>query len=357
MKTLNIMSLDFDYKAALRGFESAIVTRQWNGIGTMELVISGEIPNAGLIAEDDILWFDKEYDNAFIVERVEKELAGSTFIYHITANHLSVLLHDFITIPPTGYDVDTRTGTREAVVRSCVDANCINPTEAARKQYPLVLGAVIGAGAVITEQTKLEPLSDAISRILAPENLGWRVCLDVPDRRFVFEVCTGVDRSAGQSTTNRVLFGLKYGNIGGFRQVLDKAAAKTVAYVVGEGGALVEVDLSGGGRRKEVCVDAKSIGGTGELTERGQQALAQAVQTDSVECTALDRQFAYRTDYDLGDFVTVVLGPNDYRNFQIRQVKEISEQGNITVTPVFGIPERTIGTVISAMAKQLNAVR
>ena len=54
MKTLNVMGMDFTYKAALQGYESAIVTRAWNGIGTLELSINSGLPNADLIWQDDI---------------------------------------------------------------------------------------------------------------------------------------------------------------------------------------------------------------------------------------------------------------------------------------------------------------
>ncbi len=360
MKTLHVMTLDFNYKAALRGYQSAIIKRVFNGIGSLELVISEEIPNAGLISENDIVWFDREYIKAFIVESIETTLSGSVMLYKITANHLNVLLRDYITLPPSGEDTDIRIGTREEVVKDWVDQNCIHPDNPARAQYPLVLSGTGGYGDTITEQSRFAPLSDEIIRVLLPEDLGWRVELDLESSCFVFTVLEGVNRTSEQSINNRILFGLRYGNIAGFRKVTDIMSTKTAAYIGGKGeGAtrlLVEVDNAGGGRRKEVFIDAQDIGTTNELVERGQQALSDAAAVNSFEFEALSRQFQYERDYDLGDFVTFVIDKNSVLHLQIKEVREIYEQGLITVKPVFGAPEKTLGKAIGKLSNRISSL-
>ncbi|WP_128426284.1 Gp37-like protein [Gudongella oleilytica] len=360
MKTLNVMSLDFTYKAAIRGYQSAIIKRVWNGIGSLELVISEEIPNASLISENDIIWFDHEYHKAFIIEHIETELSGSVMTYRITANHINVLLHDYITIPPSGEDTDARTGSREQVVRYWVEENCIDPDNPARVQYPLVLSETGGFGGTITEQSRFATLSEEITRVLLPDDLGWRVDLDLEHSRFVFKVLDGVNRTSVQSENNRILFGLRYGNIAGFRKVKDVISAKTVAYIGGQGDGstrlVVELDNAAGGRRKELFVDAQDIGTINELAERGYQALSDAAAVNSFEFEALSRQFQYEADYDLGDFVTVVIDKDTFQHLQIRELREIYEQGNISVKPVFGTPERTLGRTVVGVAKQLSSL-
>lgn len=360
MKTLNVMGMDFTYKAALQGYESAIVTRAWNGIGTLELSINSGLPNADLIWQDDILWFDTDYHKAHIIEKIEITQQGSKKLYKITASHINVLLRDFITIPPAYYSYDTRNGTREQIVRAWVTENAISPTDPARAQYPIELGELQGLGDTITEQTRLKVLSDEIGRIMEPEDLGWRLELDIPNTRYLFKVYAGVDRTAGQSVNSRILFGIKYGNVAGYRKIKDSSAAKTVAYVGGQGEGsdrnIVEVDASGSGRRKEAFIDARDTNETAELTERGLQTLAEQAPVDSYEFEALNRQFTYETDYDLGDFVTVVMDKNTYQDLQIQKISEIYEQGNISVVPEFGKSERTIGQAINAVSKKIDVL-
>jgi hypothetical protein len=236
----------------------------------------------------------------------------------------------------------------------------ITPSNPTRAQYPVALDTYSPIGATITEQTRLKNLYEEISRVLSTENLGWVLELDGPNHQFLFKVLEGVDRTAGQSTNSRVLFGLSYGNISGYRKVKDALAARTVAIVGGQGEGsgrtIVEVDASGSGRRKETFVDARDVESETELTERGLQAIAELEAINAFEFQTLNRQFIYETDYDLGDFVTVVIDKADSQDLQIRKITEVYERGNITVTPEFGKPERSIGSAFSSMNQKFDAV-
>lgn len=353
------MDIQFNYKAAIRGYESVVLTRTWNDIGNLNLVINSEITNADLIQLDDIIWFDNEYNKAFIIEKIETTLAGSAKIYNIKASHLNTLLKDFITIPATGDDYDVVSGTREQIVRSWVQKNCIAPDELSRVQYQVLLGEIQGLGDTITEQTRFKVLSEEIIRILSTEDLGWVLELDITNQSFVFKVCKGIDRTTTQNSNGRVLFGLKYGNISEYKKVEDSSPQKNVAYVGGQGEGvtrnIVKVEILGT-RKKEIFVDARDANTTEELRERGLQTLSETGAVNTYEFETLDRQFVYEKDYEIGDFVTIIIDKNDYQHLQIQKVKEIYEQGNISIVPEFGKPERTIGKVISSVAKKLEAL-
>lgn len=359
VKTLHVMAFDFAYKAAIRGYESAVLTRVWNGLGDLEVTINAGVPNSALITHNDILWFDADYHKAFIVERIESEQQGSDKVYMIKAQHLSSLLLDFVTVPPSGaYDIQT--GTREEIVRAWVENNCIFPADASRAQYPIVLDSDGGLGDLTADQTRYKNLFDEIQRILLPQDLGFGLELDPGNERFVFRVYAGTDRTSGQTTNSRILFGLKFGNIAGYKRLKDAAAAKTVAFVAGQGEAadrtIVEVDAAGTGRRREVFVDARDTDDSAELAERGLQSLAELGAVDSYEFEALNRQFTYETDYDLGDFVTIVTDRDEYQDLQIQRITEVYERGNIRVIPEFGKTQRTIGQAVNAVSKKIGSL-
>lgn len=204
MKTLNVLSFALAYKAALRGYTSAVVERTWNGIGRLTLVVGADIPGATSIAEDDILFFDHELGKCFLVEAVQEQLSDGAKTLTITAPALECLLADYVTLPPAGSAYDARTGTREQVVRAWVDANAVSPADAARHQYPIVLGAYRGLGDTVTDQTRYANLADEVTRILSPQDLGWRLRLDLAAGAFVFEVVEGVDRTLDAPITRRV---------------------------------------------------------------------------------------------------------------------------------------------------------
>lgn len=205
MKTLHVMTLDFIQKAAIRNFESATIERKWNGIDKLHLRLSADAVNAGELIEDRVIWFDREYTKGFIIEAVLKTLVNRTVMLNIEALHINSLLGDYITIPASGSATDEQTGTREQVVRAWVDNNVINPVDSSREQYTIVLGSYQGIGETITEATRYKPLVDEISTVLAVEDLGWNLEIDLENSQFVFNVLEGTDRTQTATPTNETV--------------------------------------------------------------------------------------------------------------------------------------------------------
>lgn len=235
MRILNVMSLDFTYLASIGGYEGAIIERNWNGVSYLTLKINKEIPNADTLVQDRILWFDKEYHNGFIIERVLEKLENNTKMLEITASSLHALVRDYITIPPVGFDEHSVSDNREGIVRAFVNSNCINPADSSRVQYPLILGTDNNYGSSTVCSTRLKNLADEVSRVLAVEFLGWRVDIDLSAKKFVFKVLKGVNRTIGQAVNSRIIFGTKYGNMSRYEKTQDSLSAKNVAYVGGQG--------------------------------------------------------------------------------------------------------------------------
>jgi len=352
-KVLNVMSLTFTYKAAIRGYESIVIQRVWNGISRFTMNINSEVTNANLIEADDIVWFDNEYNKAFIIETIEETLNGDSIDYEIIGTSLATLVKDFITVPSGDYD--TATGTPEAVVRQWVTNNCI-----ARPQYPIVLGTLKDFGASITEQTRYKNLAEEISRVLVTYDLGYEVVLDLVNSQFVFNVLQGTSRISTQSVNVRILFGLKYGNISEYRKIKDKSKERNYAYVGGQGDlalrTIVIVDSSTT-RKKEVFIDARDTDITAELTERGEQSLSESAEVNGFEFEALERQFKYEVDYDLGDFVTVVINSNNFQHLQIREITEYYVKNAIRTEMRFGKPETTLTNVITAINSKITKLQ
>ena len=356
MKVLNVMSLDFTYLAAIGGYEGAIIERNWNGASYLTLKINKATPNADTLVQDRILWFDKEYHNGFIIERVVEKLENNIKLLEITALSLHSLIRDYITIPPTGYDEHSVSDNREGVVRAYVNLNCINPADSSRVQYPLILGTDNNYGTATVCSTRLKNLADEITKVLSPEFLGWRVDIDLVATKFVFNVLKGVNRTIGQAVNPRTIFGTKYGNMSRYEKTQDSLSAKNVAYVGGQGEGkdrVIQKVSSAVGRKKEVFIDARDKATVGELTEQGTQALSENVPVTNFTFETLDRQFVFGQDWDLGDFVTIVQEDGTYDDRQVIKVTEYIEKGNRRITPEFGSGEVTIGGKITSISARL----
>jgi len=356
MKTLHVMDLNFNYKAAIKKYESITLKRLFSGIGLMDIYISNEVPNANRIAEDDILYFNKEYHKAYIVDRIEIE--GTPEQYIIRALSVKSLLEDYITVPPAGQAEDIQTGTREQIVRAWVENNCI-PAQPDRPDYPITLGSLKGLGETTKDRSRYKNLADEIKRVLAAENLGWGLELDIANKQFVFNVYEGVDRTKNASEyAPRVYFGLKYKNTENPKQIKDQIGSKSIVYVAGQGeGAdrnIIKVAKIGATRKREIFIDARDTNDTEELTERGNQKLAETAPIENFEFEVLNRQFKYESEYDLGDFVTVVIDKDRNLDLQIEKITEVYERNNIHITPEFGKPEPTTKDIVGNIATRVS---
>ncbi|HZK61372.1 MAG TPA: hypothetical protein VFC41_04800, partial [Anaerovoracaceae bacterium] len=202
-------------------------------------------------------------------------------------------------------------------------------------------------------------LTDEISRVLITENLGYSVDIDLPNKQFVFNVNEGVNRTSLQAVNSRILFGLKYGNISDYKKVTDTTSTRNIVYVAGQGeGAertIVKV-LGSGTRKKESFIDARDIDLIAALTERGNQSLTELAQINNYEFETIERQFIYGVDYDLGDYVTIAIDKDNLIHQQFQKVKEVYEAGNISIVPEFGLPEKTITSVISLATKRIASL-
>jgi len=360
MKSLNVMNLDFNLLAILNGYNSIVLTRVWNEMGTMHIEINSEVTNASLITLNTIVWLGKDFDRVYIVERIEEVFENGIIVRKIDCLAIESLLRDYITIPPTGDERDTITGTREQIVRGWVDNNTINPEDANRVQYEIALGTYNGYGTTITEGSRYKNLAEEIKRVLLPESLSWKLILDVLNSTFVFNVYEAVDKSYGSLTPeSKILFGSEYGNISTYTRVVDNLSEKTYVYAGGQGEGIartiVEVAATGD-RRKELFVDARDISDTGELQERALQNLSDNQVIDNFEFEVIERQYTYGTDYDLGDIVTIVIDKNTYYDKQIIKITEIHERNKIQVIPEFGSTTQGLSDKLKKFVSRLSVV-
>lgn len=153
-----------------------------------------------------------------------------------------------------------------------------------------------------------------------------------------------------------IIFSESYNNLNNVIYKYNDQQYRTKAIVggEGEGAARVYVEVGGGTGLdlREIFVDAKDIQSEGltdaaykaALAQRGREALAANVVSESVECeTEADINFKYKTHYDLGDIVTVKKKKwGIVLNQRITELQEVYEYGGMYVVPTMGdaLPEK-----------------
>lgn len=269
---------------------------------------------------------------------------------------------------------------------------------------PLVeLGELQGFTDTVTFQATYKNLLAYETKLAKASGLGFRFRPDFEQKKIIFEVYQGLDKSRNQTDRAFVEFSDRFDNLENAEARLNDQLYKNVGYVGGQGEGLERVfvqvgdDTLTGLERRELFIDAKDIqeedvgdkpeaddymenhtatDGDGntityttfnknqfdadvrqweqdkasaradyldELETRGYQKLDECLFSNSIECGIIPiGNFEYKRDYDLGDIVTVKKNNWNYENVaRITEISEVYEHEIMTVVPTLGdaLPE------------------
>lgn len=233
--------------------------------------------------------------------------------------------------------------TAENVIRQLV----INNTSGDRT-LGITVAAAQGYTGNIDYQNSYGNLLNEVSAIAEFAGLG----VDVSFPGKVFSVYKGLDRTSSQSVNPRAIFSQRFENVLSSQYSIDKKNYKNVALIAGQGEGearlIATVGTETGLDRHELFVDARDIGpGTTEepiseatqllmLAQRGNEKLSENKISEAFTVN-VDPQgnLKYKTDYDLGDIVTV----KDFSlsaDARITEIKEIYEDGGMMLELTLG---------------------
>lgn len=214
-----------------------------------------------------------------------------------------------------------------------VDKMAINPSNPNRKIPYLVNAKDEQIGKKINGYQKTGgSLYDALYNMAYEADIGFSILFDPYNKRLVFEVRAGVDRTQEQQENDPVVFSTDLEDVLSSTYYLNVEDVKNVAMVQGEekNGKRATVYVgdtdSVGFGRKELYVDARDLQSeaydesgishtlTPEqynaiLVQRGNEKLAEHQKTETFEAQIRqfgDVQYEFGIDYQKGDKVTVV---------------------------------------------------
>jgi hypothetical protein len=339
---LYIYNPDIELQGVIDGYSSLRWRRRFFEPGEFELHCPATDENIALLQDGNIIHrLDRQ--EAGIIEGISIETTdtGGDEIT-VTGRMGSSMLDRRIVTPTINFS-----GTIEDAMRKIVSDNAITN----RPLPHLVLGDAAGYTPTATGQVTYKTVLAALEALGKAAPLGFRARLDVPGKQWVFEVYDGTDRSVTQTARPYVLFSHEFGNIDSPEYTHDSTGYANYAYVGGEGEGsartIVEVDQTGGEPRRELWVDARDLQQAedqtnedyqAQLRQRGLEKLAEVARSESFSAAAVDTgNFAYLTDWDLGDIVS-------FECWGIRidqrmtEVEEVDEGGVFSVTPTCGNP-------------------
>ena len=328
--SLTILQIDnttFDSLGDL-SYKSIIWPVGYTGFASFEMWIPSTVDNLALIRQGNVVWCGGT--SAGLIEIINEEVDDTGVVtLNVKGRTLEALLLSRV-IMGTYSATNKTTG---LIMNELLTLNFINPTDTVRKMLYLSLApgnATFGKVQTTFQKTGGEVYT-ALEDMSNDEELGFSVDIDLVNKKLVFRIFNGVDRTSSQSVVDPIILSTEMNDILSSNYYLNIQAEKNVAFVMGEGtGAARKKTTIGslllsGFDRKELFVDARDIqsstvdteGNTITLTDaQNLQALAQrgtetlsdneVVETFEVTLRVVGTiQYKFGTDYNVGDRITI----------------------------------------------------
>lgn len=318
-----VFDLNLNRLGIIDDFVDVEIKQNYHSPGTLYLTADGSKEIVDLLQVDRILTKSTDLTKGYIIKTPEyldeksKELT-------IIAPSINVLLNDRLVLGQQEF-----TGSIENVMKSFVQMNAVAPANPNRIIPNLRISSNTGISFETTEAAVNEPLCDYLYEISKKHDVSFDVLLDHTNKKFVFNVWQGADRSTEQSANPHVVFAKEFDNVLKQHYTVDAGDYKTTAIVLGEviEGQPQQVvtvkDEKTGFSRKELLVDSSKIKKTykdavgNEITltdaeyrklleEAGNNSLFEYPIIKTFESDVdPDANFKFGIDYFMGDKVSI----------------------------------------------------
>lgn len=318
----------FEALGDISQYTSLLWPDAYNGYAQFELWAPITPDNAALLKKKNIIWCGGE--NAAVIEIVKATVDDKgEKIYDIKGRTLEKYLTERMID-----ETFSGSGHASTLMYSMVNKCAINPSNYRRKIPYLVNAEDKQVGNEIQQYQKTGgALYDALYQVAGESDIGFSVLFDPRNKRLVFEVRKGADRTQDNKEGNDpVVFSTELEDVLSSEYYGNIQDEKNVALVQGEdNGTARKSVLVGkvdayGFDRKELYVDARDLqsevfnaDGTSTpltpaqylevLTQRGNEKLSECEIIETFEAQIRqfgDIQYEFGVDYVKGDKVTVI---------------------------------------------------
>ena len=316
----------FDNIGEVNQFGSLIWPDKFNGHASFELWAPITDENSEYFTKGNILWCGG--DSAAMIEIVKSSIDDKgAKTYNVKGRTLEMLMTTRI-IWGSYNAINKQAST---VMYEIVNKNCVNPSDMKRKIPFLECASDESFGGAITYQKTGGEVYDSLLNIASNADIGFSILFRPKEKKLIFKVIQGTDRTINQSINDPVEFSTDLEDILSSSYYSNNQDEKSVALVAGEGTSADRVtQISGdnttsGLLRRELYVDARDLqsestdeSGTSTsltpaeyeqvLIQRGDEKLAECQITETFEAQIRvfgEVQYEFGIDYQKGDKVTV----------------------------------------------------
>ncbi|MCM1264055.1 MAG: siphovirus ReqiPepy6 Gp37-like family protein [Butyrivibrio sp.] len=247
-------------------------------------------------------------------------------------------------------------GTVECVMRELVYEQTIVPKDAKRIIPRLELGELQGYGETISKQISYDNLQLALTELSKQSELGYRLRLDIAERKFLFEVYKGVDRTSHSAVP--CVFTRDYNNVYAQEYSEDITNYRNVCLIGGKGEdsdrVMATVGNESGLDRYEMFYNASGLSDKDitdneyieQIKQKGEEKLTSYYAARSFESRINQSK---TLNYALGDYVTCT----DRKwgiivDTQIKKIEKAFSKKEMSIEITFGDDVPTLIQLIKA---------
>ena len=366
---LYIFSSDLIFLGVIDSFISLRWVRRYSKYGEFELQCAFTWKALNYLMRTNIIYKKDDVEAGVInTLRIRQDTEGNDII---VANGMFL----------TGYlarrlvwGLETLNEPGEIAMRTLVTKNCITPTDPTRVIPLLELGELNNFTESVDYQVYYQNLLTEMESLSNLTQLGYRVRFDRPNKKLIFEIYKGLDRTVNQDINPRAIFAKEFDNI------LDSEyidSLSNYANVVLVGGtqddpfypSFLTVGAASGLDRFEVFNDQNGIAtqdDNGYLTVdaynnlligKGNEALTSAKELKTFTSTInTNGNLKYKEEFDLGDIITIVSKKWGVTlDTRITEVEEIYETAGLKINVIFGNDVPTLLDKVKSITKQKSS--
>ena len=294
---IKVFDSNLTFKGFLDRFNSFQCSQKYADVGSFQIKAILTEETVSLLQEGNFVQYK---DFAGIIDSIQmNDNAGEVPTISASGYDLVGLLKSRIIWAMT----DTYfSGNSEEFLRMIVSSNAINPADSKRKIPFLALGTLSGLPQTTERNTNHETLLDECIKVCNVAEYGFSIDLDAKNKKMLFRVYLGEDRTAGQP--NQIIIGKAFDNVMMQDYTYSTKDEVTTVLVEAEEDSVVIGGDAAGFKRKEAIVESSTK--QEELTSEQFKNILKAEGNESLnsitECFDID---VYNTSLSLGDKITV----------------------------------------------------
>ena len=342
---LYIYNSNRELAGIVESFEYLRWTRRYSQCGSFELKAIATPENTALLKTGNILWKSDD-EEAGIIEHLELSQTDREIITATGRFVTSFLARRIV------WKTESLSGDLSACVEQLLNNNLINPTDTARKIAGISFSSPF-LDVPINTQVSYRNLMEAITELCEASGIGIKTVFAPSEGTFTVTLYAG--------TESQAVFSKEYENLTEQTYTESEVDYANTALVGGEGEGtgrtFVTITGGSGEARREIFVDAKDLREddfgtdyTEALTFRGQSRLSELSIRYFFDVSVNPHgNLAYKTDFDLGQIVTVISKP--WGVSMTTRIMEIEETYDATGLSI-GV---TFGKSVLSIAQKLNS--